>query len=170
MSAVVHAGPRGTAIELDVDTSPVNEGHATIAWWLLTGPWHPLWQQFSLTVVTLEPREGVAPAHLHFPGATHELAVIALNPGQPPRLLTAREFHEGGFGAAGGYLQPIDVCHQFEATDEEMIQVARLAAIACIAGGLTPSTDDARERLREVWLGSIVRTLAHLRGEAHSHG
>ncbi|WP_374457730.1 hypothetical protein [Nocardioides sp.] len=164
----VHAGPLGNAVELDVATSPVNDDHTTIAWWLLTGFWHPLWQQFSLTVVTLEEREGVAPAKLHFPGATHELAVIALNPGEPPRHITPEAFHQGGFGAAGGYLQPIDVCHQSTATDDEMIRVADRAAWACVNGILTASTDDARDVLRMHWLGAIVKTLAHLRGEAHA--
>lgn len=162
-------GPAGIATRLDVLPDMPN-ADTTVCWWLLEGPWHPAWHQFILSVVRLADVPGKPPAVLHFPGATHEVLVLALNPpeggvfGAPARhpvdVVQTK-------GLSLGYLRPVDVVHQFTGTDDELAQVTDLAAQACIAGLLTPSTDDDRERLREVWLGTYVRTLAHIRGEAH---
>lgn len=161
-----HEGPYGTAVQLDIN--PDLEGaNTTVAWWLLTGPWHPFWSQFVICVVSLKPVERVRPAKLHFEGATHELLVLALDPGNPPAVHPAERLVAEGL-AFCGYLQPIDVVHQFTATDEEMTQLASLAAAACVDGVLSPSTDDSRTLLREAWLAACVKTLAHMRGETHS--
>jgi hypothetical protein len=165
----LHVGPRGQARSLDINPALDGAG-TTVCWWLLTGPWHPLWPQFVLSVVSLRDVEGVPPAKLHFPGATHELLVLALNPDDGPTATvhTAQTLEQGGFRAVGGHLEPADVVHQFTATDEEMLQLADLLCRACVDGHLTPSTDDARDRLREAWLSTCVKTLAHMRGEAHA--
>lgn len=165
MSALV--GPAGTAVRLDLDPA-VHGIDTTVAWWLLTGPWHPFWTQFVISVVHLRPVEGRPPAHLQFPGATHELVVMALNPGDPPKVHEAATLEAGGIAAVGGYLKPVDVVHQFTATDDEMVALAELCALGCVNRALTPSTDDAREMLREHWLSACVRTLAHMRGEEHA--
>ena len=170
MSALnIHRGPYGSAVQLPINPD-LQGAETTLDWWLLTGPWHPLWSQFVLSVVRLRPVKGWPPAALHFEGATHELMVIALNPGEPPRVHSAEVLARGGCAAVGGYLQPVDVNHQFTATDSEMRDLADLSAKACVNGWLTPSTDDARSILRERWLASCVRTLAHMRGEAHAGG
>jgi hypothetical protein len=162
-------GPLGMATEIDFDPAlPGSE--TTVALWLLTGRWHPLWQQFALSVVHLRETPTGPQPNRHFPGATHELMVAALNPKERPvgHLHSAETFAAGGFAAVGGWLTPIDVVHQFEATDAEMVQLAKSCAGGCLYGVLNPSTDDAREALREQWLGTCVRTLAHLRGEEHA--
>lgn len=159
-------GPAGSARRLPLDGIN-NDAGATVAWWLLTGGWHPLWPQFSLSVVHLRPLEGRPPAHLQFEGATHELLVLALNPGSPPRIHRAADVAKG-LPNVGGYLTPPDVVHQFTATDEEMVRLASLCAYGCVGGLLNPSTDDSRRYLREQWLASCLRTLAHIRGEVHA--
>ena len=163
-----HRGPLGTAELVEVDQQ-LDGAATTVGTWLLTGAWHPVWPQFILSAVTLTDVEGAPPAVLHFPGATHELMVVALNPGpvgSPPH--TAEQFAAGGFRGVGGYLEPIDVVHQLEATDAVVVELLELAARACVDGVLNPSTDDARPQLREAWLSALVRTLAHMRGEAHA--
>lgn len=168
MSALTgYRGPFGAAVRLGIDPALDGAG-TTVTWWLLQGLWHPLWPQFVLSVVNLREVDGMPPAQLRFPGATHELMVVALNPGDPLRLHDIETLESGGFRGVGGYLTPIDVVHQFEATDEEMTHLAELCARACTLGVLTPSTDEARAVLREQWLTSCVRTLAHMRGEVHA--
>lgn len=160
-------GPRGQAQRLAIN--PEHSGAATtVSWWLLTGTWHPLWAQFVLSVVRLTDIPGFPPATLAFPSATHELVVVALNPGNPPRQHHPRDLERGGFSACGGWLEPVDVAHQFTANDDEMTQLAELCAQACVDGLLNPSTDDARTYYREQWLTSCLRTLAHIRGEEHA--
>lgn len=161
-----HEGPHGTAVLLDKNPEMVG-ADTTIVWWLLTGDWHPLWSQFIITVIDLRDQPGKSPAHLQFLDATHELLVLALDPGDPPRVHDKELLNTKGL-AGPGYLEPIDVYHQFIATDEEMIQLASACAKGCVNGFLTPSTDDARPALREAWLASCVRTLAHFRGEEHA--
>jgi hypothetical protein len=168
MTTGTYMGPFGRAERLTI-APELNVGGGTLAWWLLTGGWHPLWPQFVLHVLSLKPAADLPEPVLHFPGATHELLVVALNPGtNPPRLHAPETLVSGGLAAVGGYLPPEDVAHQFEATDEEMVALAEACAKACVLGLLTPSTDDARTMLRERWLGSCVRTLAHMRGEVHA--
>lgn len=161
----IHTGPMGTATEIGIDPA-LPAADTTIVWWLLTGlRWHPLWQQFVLCVVHLRDVPGFPPASRQFKGATHELLVMALNPERGPR--TPEDLSRIGLGSAA-YLVPIDVVHQFTATDDEMRILAGMLAEACVQGWLTPSTDDAREALREQWLGVCVKTLAHGRGEVHA--
>lgn len=164
-----HRGPGGEAVRLDLD--PNLEGaKTTVTWWLLTGQWHPVWPQFVLVIVHLRDAEGYPPANLHFEGATHELAVMALDPGdgKSPTIHAPETLAAGGLRAVGGFLEPVDVCHQFTATDDEMTELAELCARSCVDGLLNPSTDDARELLREHWLSACVKTLAHMRGEEHA--
>lgn len=164
-----YRGPFGEAVRLGLNPD-LPGASTTVTWWLLTGPWHPAWSQFVISVVSLADVDGVPPAKLHFPGATHELLVAALNPGSG--VVATRHAPEtlaqGGLRAVGGWLDPVDVVHQFTATDEEMVALADLCAQACVHGPLTPSTDDARERLREDWLTACVKTLAHMRNEEHA--
>lgn len=159
----------GAAVKLEINPD-LDGADTTVTWWLLTGSWHLLWPQFILSVVHLRPDEGRPPAHLQFPDATHELLVAALNPGKgpTPTIHAVETLTAGGLRAVGGWLEPVDVVHQFTATDQEMTELAELCARACVDGLLNPSTDDARSRLREAWLTACVKTLAHMRGEEHA--
>ena len=160
-----YCGPFGTATHLQVNPD-LPGADTTVCWWLLSGlRWHPLWNQFALVVVHLRPTHGTPPPRLHFPGATHELLVMALNPERGPR--TPTDLAANGLGP-NAWLTPLDVVHQFEATDTEMQTLAGMLAEACVQGWLTPSTDDARQALREMWLTVCVKTLAHGRGEEHA--
>lgn len=161
-----YLGRNGRAERLTLDPS-LQGADTTLAWWLLTGTWHPAWPQFVISVIHLRDVEGREPAKLQFPGATHELIVLALNPGDPPKVYEAADLERKGLKLCG-YLEPIDVVHQFEATDEQMEKLARLSAWGCVDGLLNPSTDDAREYYREQWLIACVKTLAHMRGEEHA--
>lgn len=155
----------GVATELKIDPELAGAS-TTVAAWMLEGAWHPLWSQFILCVVHLREEEGVPEPKLRFPGASHELSVMALPPENGPH--SYETFEKGGFKACGGFLSPIDVSHQFEATDEEMIQLVEFMAEGVVGGRLNPSTDDNRAVYREQWLMAAVRTLAHMRGEEHA--
>jgi hypothetical protein len=162
-----HQGQFGEAVQLAINPD-LSGASTTVTWWLLDGVWHPIWPQFVISVVRLANVDDMPPAQLHFSGATHELGVFALNPGEPPVRHSIDVLEAGGLAAVGGFLSPVDVVHQFTATDDEMAHLADLCARGCVDGVLNPSTDDAREALREVWLTACVRTLAHIRGEEHA--
>lgn len=156
-----HRGPYGRAVRLDVSDTP--EAAQTVDHWLLTAPaFHPMWSQYLLGCVRLDDLPGWPEPYRKFDGATHEVHVIVLDPDHgpyTPAMLHARQGH---------YLLPINIAEQFEATDDEMRQLVWFAARAVVCGALNPETGDAPDQIRYCWLGSLVRTLAHIRGEVHA--
>jgi hypothetical protein len=137
----------------------------TVCHWIITAPsYHPLWQQYILAVVRLRDGQPGFPEPFHkFAGTTHELLVMAIQPDEGP--YTAEQLQ--GMDAVP-YLTPINIAEQFIATDDEMADMAGLAAAAVVHGALCPETADAPDRVRHSWLVSLTKTLAHLRGEVHA--
>lgn len=147
----------------------VAEAAETVCTWLLTAPHaHPLWAQYLLGVVRL--RDGIPgfrPPTRQFIGATHEMFVFALNPEHGP--FTVEKML--GYGAGAGSipcLTPVNVVHQVEGSDEEARLLASYAAVAVVHGMLWPETGDAPDRIRMNWKASMVKSLAHIRGEEHA--
>jgi hypothetical protein len=158
-------GSYGTAEAVPLPDIP--EAAETVCTWLLTAPRaHPLWSQYMLGVVRLRDLPGFPPPARQFDGATHELHVVALNPGRG--TLTVADMER--FMRAGGwpFLLPVNIAHQIEGTDEEALRLAEMAAMGVVLGILWPETGDAPEAIRVGWKASLVRTLAHARGEAHA--
>lgn len=161
-------GQFGSAVHLDMPPSTQAKPHATLSTWLITAPqYHPLWSQYNLGMVHLRDEDGLGPPQrLDFAGATHELLVFALNPDKGPydEADFARFAVEGGMP----YLTPQNIGLQFEMSDTEAVDLAEWAIKGVVHGALNPETADAPERIRELWKGSMVKTLAHMRGEAHA--
>lgn len=165
-SVTVHHGPFGHAEQVpDIDIPSTAE---TVVSWLIDSPYyHPLWTQYMLFVVRLRDDQPGFPQPYHkFEGTTHELITASLNPDYPvsvPRLVEMFIDHE-----TVHWLEPINIHEQFIATDDEMRKMAWIAAWAITQGDLTPETADAPDRIREDWLVSMTKTLAHIRGEEHA--
>lgn len=157
-------GPCGQALKLD--TSGMANNEETVCSWLISAPvFHPMWSQYALLVVRLRDLPGWPPPHRQFPGATHELLVVTLNPEHGP--------YDAGMVskyAAGNLpvLTPVNVAHQIEGTDEEAEKLAYYGAWGICAGHLEPESSNGADRIREGWKVSMVKTLAHVRGEAHA--
>lgn len=163
-------GAHGRAERVPLGDGP--EWAETVCSWLLTAPWaHLLWSQYNLVVVRL--RDGVPgfpPPKRQFDGATHELIVVALNPehGDARGLFTPAALRGFTDGPGLPMLTPANIAEQIEATDAEAAELAELAARAVVNARLCPETDDAPDRIRMDWKASLVKTLAHMRGEAHA--
>lgn len=129
---------------------------AALTLWIITAPaWHPLWSQYSLSVVSLADIPGTPPAIKKFPGATHELLVMALNPDHGPydaHTVRSDTLH---------HLTPINIAEQFTTTDTQAQQLATLCVRAVVDGRLNPETADAPERIRASWSQAIEETLDH---------
>lgn len=161
-------GPCGRAVSVPLPDVP--EAAESLCTWLLTAPrYHPLWTQYLLPVVRLRDIDGFPPPTRKFDGATHELLVVALNPEHGPytpenllRYMTGEQ--------AGGipFLTPVNIAHQIEGSDDEARRLAAYAAWGVTAGALCPETSDAPTRIRAEWDTSLVKTLAHIRGEVHA--
>lgn len=158
-------GPYGIAEFVPVPDLP--EAAETVCTWLLTAPHaHPLWSQYILGVVRLRDLPGFPPPVLQFDGATHELNVVAMNPEHGTLAVADIE----RFMRTGGwpFLTPVNIAHQIEGNDGEALRLAEMAATAVVNGWLCPETGDAPTHIRAGWKASLVKTLAHIRGEAHA--
>jgi hypothetical protein len=159
-------GSYGYAEKIPVPDMP--EAAGTLCLWLLTAPLAcPAWWQYRLGVVRL--RDGVPgfpPPSRQFDGATHELNVVALDPANG--TLTAADMERLTRGSGLRYLTPASIAHQIEGTDAEAEKLAGSAALAVVHGWLWPETINDPVRIREDWKASLVKTLAHHRGEIHA--
>lgn len=169
-------GPHGRADELPLKDEP---GYAaTVCHWLITSDkFHPFWTQWFMGVVRLSEVPNMPPARHQFEGTTHEFLIVSLNPEFGDKEIMTGMLHDIPakqwsspqrylqFTESKGmpYLEPPDVAIQFEASDDEMRQMAKLCAEAIVLNGISPDQD-----YREVWKASLVKTLAHIRGEEHA--
>lgn len=120
---------------------------ATVDSWLVRSPMsHPFWWWYAVYLVHLRPAEGLGPPKLGFPEATHELGVIALNPGHkvpdpantPPDSLC--------------YLTPMDHCWQMQAeSDEHARSVAEMFVRSAVEEGISLDQD-----LRRYWFDRLL--------------
>lgn len=154
-------GPYGTAAR--VPRENISAPHpATLDCWIINAPsYHPLWSQYTLTVITLADVPGVPPAKKRTPEMTHELMVMALNPEHGP--YEAEQVGEGTLHL----LRPGNVAEQFTGTDEQATELAALAAEAVVHGRLNPETGDAPDRIRREWSEAVHDTLEHFRDPNH---
>lgn len=174
-----HEGSHGRAWRLAIPDDSGNWQYAaTVCHYLITAPaYHPLWSQYVLAVIRLGKMDGVPDAHLQFPGATHELMVVAMAPdtghGGPdgcqqhtPECMNGEHPRNRDLS----FLQPGNVAWQTVAADEEMEQLADMAVQAVVSGIWNPETAGSPDAIREAWNAGLIRTLAHIRGEVHAPG
>lgn len=154
-------GSFGTATKIDLSsmTSTRPDQQASLAVWFLQIPdAHPLWSSFLLSAVHLREVDGAPPAFKRFPGATHEMLVIALDPVLEPRPDDVKTWR---------HLTPINVVEQFAVnTDDDAIAMTAALARACVDGLLFVEPEGilgARER----WTTTVSSTSQHLRIGGH---
>lgn len=154
-------GEYGTATQIPQENWP--EKVAQLSAWIVTAPcWHIFWSQYLIAVVSLATFPGLDPPVLHFPGATHELMVISLNPDSGPydaKTVTPE--------SPVKFLLPYNVCEQFVTTDERAIELCALLTSAVVDGLLCPETIEDPDYVRAVWEQSISFTLDHFRDPSH---
>lgn len=126
--------------------------------WLLYAPAaHPLWNWHVLMGIHLRDVEGQSsPPHLRFPGATHEIICLAINPEKEGGLHPgdANTFH---------YLRPPDFAEQIILPrDAHCAELLSLGAHAVVDGMLVPDSD-----FRGAWQASLNATAEHFRLGGH---
>jgi len=105
-------GVAGTAQELivNVDAGDPLAWVSGIGNWFIEAPnQSPAWQHYLLSGVHLRPIEGVKPAVIAFPGATHEFMMYALAPDRKPEPLD---------DSTWSFLTPHNLSEQFTARDD----------------------------------------------------
>jgi hypothetical protein len=102
-----------------------------------------------LSAVHLRDEEGVEPAIKHFPSATHEIGLWALDPESEPNPDEWR------------VLTPENVCVQVACTSDDTIrEVLKLIADGLVNGII--AAEDGGEALSQEWQRCIIMTIEHL--------
>ncbi len=118
-----------------------------ISFWMFDCPGaHAFWRLFALSTVSLTDIEGIPPARKHYPEATHELCVFALNPNM---AVDPDEFTS----FLPALLQGPNVCMQFHGLSDEQVKTLADSLAREVANGrLSPDSD-----YRSSW-DSYIRT------------
>lgn len=156
----VLAGSAGSAVEIvytrEADDPP--DWSASLAAWFLTCPGQsPAWEHYVLSTIHLRPIDGVRPAVIRVPGATHEVLLYACDPRSDPTAdpATWRPLH------------PINVMEQVTLPDDaSAAALLRDTALAVVVGLLWAEPPLSGQV--EPWRTSLIRTSAHFRGEEHA--
>lgn len=109
---------------------------STVVWWLIHAPgYHPWWNNYQLSLIHLRPVDGLPPAKINLPGATHEVMLFAMSPDS--------QFSLESFMIP---LSPANFFGQFIAHDDESAaEKIKETVNEILIGSLSPDTDYVRE-------------------------
>lgn len=144
---------RGRAWRVNWTTARAVQSHpdATVASWLVHAPGaHPFWDHYVFSIIHLRKTEGLPAPNLAYPDATHEMMIVALDPGESlPDPKTMITMH---------YLRPVDFHEQCklrnDADADKLLEVLVTLAVDNI---LSPDTD-----YRDAWTAAFWKTAHRL--------
>lgn len=159
----VWTGRAGTATEIIIDGGGTIDQQATLAMWLLDCPLQsPAWDHYLISIVHLRPIDGqTKPAVIRVPHASHELLIVALSVQPGETKPTADD------PTSWRPLTPINLAEQFEVPSDALAVHLLEAAIAAVLAGTLWAEPPLSGQV-EPWRSTIIRSSAHLRGEAHA--
>ena len=157
----VLSGPAGTATELNWkrERRDPPDWTATLAGWFLNCPGQsPAWEHYLLSIIHLRPIEGVKPAVVNVPGATHEILMVALDPGKNPKPEDSYSW---------SFLRPTNLMEQVQLPDDESaVDLLHDCVVAVLDGRLW--AEPMLSGQVEPWRTVLVKAAAHIRGEEHA--
>lgn len=109
--------------------------HSLVTSWLVEVPWaHPVWHSYRISLIHLRPVPGLDDAVIYRSGATHEIAVYALDPDMPRQAVFDSHVWD--------VLTPPNFVDQFIAQSDAAAD-ARIADVVRLIcdGWLSPDTD-----------------------------
>jgi len=168
MSHTIISGPFGKAEELPLNDSP--NCAATVCHYLITAPiFHPGWAQYNFHILRLAVLPGLPDPQLQFPGATHEIGIVALDPSEGSQsyesMIRFMNPESEDFGKMP-WLSPVNIAEQLIIRDEGLLlKLAPHLLRAIVIKGVSPETSDAPDLVRKYWHSMIEQGLAHMRGE-----
>lgn len=151
----------------------IDTPHLTTEWtlkiWVIDGPFHALWHQWTVTLFHLRGELDGKPAELEFEGATHQLIIQSINPDANPLDENSKECDclmmvDGVKQSIG--LHPMDVSQQFKAANdaEALIRVDILMDL--VKKGIISPDRDFRKRWEHLLTdcGTMEVMVANARG------
>lgn len=132
---------------------------ATVAYWLVNGPYHPHWRWWAVAAVHLRVVPGVDPPQLSRPDASHEIVIYSIDPTGGDPDVDAIESGERRLKM----LTPIDLAYQVAGlSDEQAGVLVQLMVRSMMAGWMSPDQD-----FRGAWPNVIDATVEHIRFGGH---
>jgi hypothetical protein len=118
---------RATEIVHTLEAGDRPDFGATLAMWFLDCPMQATaWRHYNLAIIHLRPIEGVKPAIIRSPGATHEVMLFALNPKLNPSPTNAKSWQ---------YLSPYNFLGQLKLPSDEEAKRGLEAMARDVANG-----------------------------------
>ncbi len=159
-AGAVTIGPCGSATEVILDPPLVHDDWAAcVSSWLLHCPGQSFgWDHYFLSIIQLRPIEGVRPAVIAFPGATHEVMLVALDSLRHPVPEDIDSWH---------LLLPLNVEEQVELPYDSDARDLLAVCASAVVNGILPA-EPALAGAVEPWRSALIKTSAHYRGEPHA--
>jgi hypothetical protein len=126
--------------QASVEAKRKGEHHASVATFLVHGPFHPFWTHWLVTVVHLRtlPDER-KPAFKKSPEMTHEFIILSLDPGKPEAPNT---FDPDNLDFPIKFMTPPDAVVQFKVdSDAKAADICQKAVELIAAGHASPDSD-----------------------------
>lgn len=152
-----HEGPAARAWRMSSTVEGDARSDVNVAAWIMHAPGsHPWWPWYGVATIALREVEGFPPPVIAYPGATHELMVVACNPDEPlPDV-------PDGIGTLS-HLTPVDQAVQVILPDDARAEELTTLAVRAVCDGLLVPDQDHRAR----WATVLAQTAEHLRIGGH---
>lgn len=121
--------------------------------WLLEGPFHPVWNYWVLSAISLVEADGFPPSNKQYPEAEYEIMIVTLDPEHEPDP-ESKENH---------LLTPPDLVYQLDGISrDEVREILGLMVEAILQGKASPDVD-----YRQWWVSSLDATVQHYKEGKH---
>jgi hypothetical protein len=157
---LVLIGADGSATDVVMTGKPPTPDQAaTLRTFFLDCPGQsPAWQHYLLSIIHLRPIEGVREAVIRFPGATHEVLIVALDPSKKPTATKRRSW---------SFLWPTNLEQQVQLDNDDQAHALLLDCARAVVDGRLWAEPPLSGQV-EPWRTVLIKTAAHYRGEIHA--
>lgn len=160
-TGLIQEAAYGRAVEVlvELEDGDPPEWAAGVTTWFLDVPGQtPFWRHYLLSVIHLRDLDGVPPAVIRIPHATHELMLWALDP-RPGPVPTDH--------TTWSILRPFNVAEQLQLPSDESAKHIGLLAAKAVVTGYLPAEPPLAGAV-EPWRTALIKSAAHERGEVHA--
>jgi len=152
-------GPGGIAVPMTIPDLPQCApvmGH----WLVTTVGCHPERTQYIAALMSLADFPGMKTPARSFPEATHEIAILPLDPRAAPQ--TARSAVNGLAAGTLAWVQGDEIYCQVRAEHEDAAELLPVLVFAIVCQGWNPDISPDPGQLRASWQAAIVRNLVNI--------
>lgn len=139
---------------------------ASLATYLVNGPYHPIWSWWYIGLIHLGDVPGAPPPNKQYPEAEYEIMCLSLNPDPKdnrPKIPNLEKLEAGNIkNGLPGFLTPADWVVQFDGITPEQAMMVGDSVARAISMGHSCDSD-----FRSWWQQSIRQTVQHFKEGIH---